>query len=164
MPEKIPVPQELASWAKENHFDTRDINSLTCNAMTPLMLSAMQGNVEMVQALLAAGADTDLLNDDENNALWFACVSNITSIVDEILRYGCNIDNQNVNGATCLIYAASSGKLDIVKQLVEAGADISKQTLDGFNALDSATTLSILKYLKLNFTNPKILNTESLKA
>lgn len=69
-------------------------------------------------------------------------------MVRELVRAGSNINNQNVNGATCLIYAASSGKFDIVRELVQAGADIDKQTLDGFNALDSATTLPILKFLK----------------
>jgi len=34
------------------------------------------------------------------------------------------------------------------EELVDAGADISRQTLDGYTVLDSATTLSILKYLK----------------
>lgn len=156
-----PVPNEIAGWVRENHFDINNINSRIYNAMTPLMLAAMQGNTVAVRALLSAGADTDLLNDDENNALWFACVSNDASIVEEILRHGCNIDNQNVNGATCLIYASSSGKLETVKALVQAGADTSRQTLDGFNALDSATKLSILKYLKQSYTNPEFLNTES---
>ena len=156
-----PVPKEIAGWARENHFDIDNINSRIYNAMTPLMLAAMQGNAGTVKALLSAGADTGLLNDDKNNALWFACVSNDVSIVEEVLRHGCNIDNQNVNSATCLIYASSTGKLEIVKALVQAGADTSRQTLDGFNALDSATKLSILKYLKQSYTNPKTLNTES---
>ena len=43
---------------------------------------------------------------------------------------------------------ASTGKYDLVKLLTHYGADIEKQTLDGYNALDSATTLPILKYLK----------------
>jgi ankyrin repeat protein len=61
---------------------------------------------------------------------------------------GADLNNQNVNGATCLIYAASAGKIEVVKALVAAGADLSIQTLDGFNALDSAATLPILRYLK----------------
>jgi len=145
---KTPVPDSVSGWAKENGFDISDIDSCVYNSMTALMTAAMQGEPDIVCALLAAGADTRLLNDDMNNVLWFACVSNNTYIIEEILRYGCDIDNQNVNGATCLIYASSSGKLDIVKQLVQSGADTGRKTLDGFDALDSAATLPTLKFLQ----------------
>ena len=153
MKTKTPVPDALIDWAKHYGFDCNDIDSRSDNAMTPLMLAAMQGKLDTVQVLLTTGANCNFINADENNALWFACVSNSTAILDELLRYGCNIDNQNVNGATCLVYACSAGKFDIVKQLVQAGADIDRQTLDGFNALESASTLAVLKYLKSIHTN-----------
>lgn len=150
---KIPIPEELADWARHHGFDRDNINGRIENGMSPLMLVAMQGNCDMVQLLLNHNADVNLLNDDENNALWFACVSDNLLIVRELLGSGCDINNQNVNGATCLIYSASTGKFDIVRELIWAGADIHKQTLDGFNALDSATTLPILKFLKPVYAN-----------
>jgi ankyrin repeat protein len=153
MKEKTPVPDALTGWAQQHGFDCSDIDSRSDNAMTPLMLAAMQGKLETVQVLLAAGANCNFINADENNALWFACVSNDSVILDELLHYGCNIDNQNVNGATCLVYAASAGKFDIVKQLVQAGADIDRQTLDGFDALESASTLPVLRFLKSSHIN-----------
>ncbi len=145
---KIPVPEELADWARQQGFEQDNINSRIENGMSPLMLAAMQGDSDVVQLLLKHNADVNLINDDENNALWFACVSNKLTIIRKLLEYGCDINNQNVNGATCLIYSSSTGKFDIVRELILAGADIRKQTLDGFNALDSATTLPILKFLK----------------
>lgn len=150
---KTPIPEGLLEWAKRHGFEHDNINSRIENGMSPLMLAAMQGERDMVQVLLNHGADVDLLNDDENNALWFACVRNKLLIVRELISHGCNINNQNVNGATCLIYAASTGKFDIVRELIRAGANIRNQTLDGFNALDSATTLSILKFLKSVYAN-----------
>ena len=145
---KTPIPDALSDWARHHCFDHDNINSRIENGMSPLMLAAMQGDRDIVQMLLNQSPDVNLLNDDENNALWFACVSNNLLIVRELIRSGCNINNQNVNDATCLIYSASTGKFDIVRELFWAGADIRKQTLDGFNALDSATTLKILKFLK----------------
>lgn len=145
---RTPIPEESVEWAKRYGFEHDNINSRIENGMSPLMLAAMQDERDRVQVLLNHGADVNLLNDDENNALWFACVSNNLLIVRKLIESGCNINNQNVNGATCLIYAASTGKFDIVRELIRAGADIRKQTLDGFNALDSATTLPILKFLK----------------
>jgi rhodanese-related sulfurtransferase len=138
----------LSEWLTRNGFDPANLNSRIDNAMSPLMLAALQGETEIAQALLAAGADVNLLNDDENNALWFACASDSVEIIQLLSFAKINLDHQNVNGATSLIYAASAGKLDVVKTLVGLGADLSKTTLDDFSALDSAATLPILQFLK----------------
>ena len=153
MPVNISVPAEITNWAEHHAFDLTNINSRIENGMSPLMLAAMQGDPAKVNALLIGGANVNLVNDDENNALWFACFSNQIQIAHELIRHGCDVNNQNVNGASCLIYAASTGKYDFVRELIQASADISKQTLDGYNALDSATTLPILKMLKPLYRN-----------
>ncbi len=145
---KTPIPDVLTGWAKRHGFDCNNINSRIENGTSPLMHAARHSELEIIRVLLTAGADVNLINDDENNALWFACFSNEVMIVKELIRYGCNINNQNVNGATALIYCASTGKYDIVRELVKANADVRKQTLDGYTALDSATTLPILKFLR----------------
>jgi len=49
---------------------------------------------------------------------------------------------------TCAIYTASTGKLDVLRRLVEAGADLDKEATGGYTALDSASTLPVLKYLR----------------
>ena len=135
-------------WAEALGFDTDNANSRIDNGMSMLMVAAMQGYREMVVELLGNGADPNLLNDDENGALWFACYSACGEIADALIAHGADLDNQNVNGATCLIYAASAGRHDMVIRLVEAGADLGRATHDGFTALDSAATLPILRYLR----------------
>ena len=92
------------------------------------------------------------MNEDGNNALWFAAVSENIEIINHLIKSGIDIDNANVNGATTLIYASSSGKFPVVTTLVEAGADVLHQTPDDFNALDLASSLSIMNYLKPKFT------------
>jgi rhodanese-related sulfurtransferase len=143
--------QELTHWLTQAGFDPGNINSRIDNGMSALMLAALQDEAGIVQALLAAGADVNLVNDDDNNALWFACVSENIEIIELLVAHQISLDNQNANGATCLIYAASAGKLDVVKALVELGADLDKSTLDGFSALDSAATLPILQFLKPHY-------------
>ena len=69
-------------------------------------------------------------------------------LVSLLIEKGGDVDNQNVNGATCAIYAASTGKLEILKRLVAAGADLSLETSGGYNALESAATLPVLRYLR----------------
>jgi hypothetical protein len=45
-------------------------------------------------------------------------------------------------------YTVSTGKLDVLKRLVEAGADFDKETSGGCTALESTSTLPVLKYLR----------------
>lgn len=138
----------LAAWLAACGFPPERIHARVDNGMSPLMLAALRGLRAHAEELLALGADPNHLNDDDHHALWFACVHGDPELVSLLLGCGANVDNQNVNGATCAIYAASTGKLDVLKRLVEAGADLTKETTGGYTALDSASTLPVLKYLR----------------
>lgn len=144
----VTLSVKFHKWLNAQGFAPGDLNSRGENGMTLLMRAAMLAETAFVRMLLEAGADVNLLNDDLNNALWFACVSESAEIISQLVEYGININNRNINGATCLIYAASAGKFDVVRQLVEAGTDLSLVTQDGFTALDSASTIAVLRYLK----------------
>ena len=145
------LPEAAYAWAKALGFDTGNLNSRIANGMSMLMTAAKDGREDIARQLLQAGADPNLVNDDENNALWFACYSDHCDLLRLLIEHGGNVNNQNVNGATCLIYAASAGKFEAVKILVDAGAALGPTTHDGFNALDSAATLPVLKYLKPHY-------------
>ena len=138
----------LDHWMDAHGFTPGNLNSRIDNGMSPLMWAALKGERDMVEALLALGADPNHVNDDDHHALWFACVHGDPDLVSLLIAQGADVDNQNVNGATCAIYAASTGKLEIVKRLVRAGADLSRETSGGYNALESASTLPVLKYLR----------------
>lgn len=142
------ISDQLKKWLVDYNFDPLNLNSRIDNGMSPVMQAAMLAEESYLEELLAAGADVNLVNDDKNNAMWFACVSEDINIISILVAKNINLNNSNVNGATSLIYAASAGKFSVVKALVEAGADIYAATLDGFNALDSASTIEILKFLK----------------
>lgn len=142
------ISPTLSKWLDDYGFDPGNINSRIENGMSALMQAAYLAERAMVEELLLSGIDINLLNNDENNALWFACVSEDVEIIKLLAANGIDINHRNVNGATSLIYAASAGKFSVVQRLVEAGADIQSKTLDGFTALDSASTIEILKFLK----------------
>jgi len=141
----------VAQWLEQKGFDAANVNSRARNRVTPLMLAAQQGDLPGVEQLLAAGAEVNLLNEDGNAALWFACVGDNAELVARLIRAGADIDNQNVNGATCLMYAASTGKLAVLGTLVAAGAGLWPETPDGFTALDLASTLPVLRFLKPHY-------------
>jgi len=138
----------LSSWLSQHGFPPDRLHARIDNGMSPLMLAALKGERSLVEELLALGADPNHVNDDDHHALWFACVHGDPELVSLLIARGANVDNQNVNGATCAIYTASTGKLDVLKRLVEAGASLDKETSGGYTALDSASTLPVLKYLR----------------
>lgn len=135
-------------WLGLQGFDPDNLNSRVGLGMSPLMLAALKGEHELVDALLAAGADPKQVNDDEHHALWFACVNGNVALVEKLIAHGSDVNNRNVNGVTCAIYAASTGKLDVLRTLVDAGASLDITTHEGVTALESASTLSVLRYLK----------------
>lgn len=147
----VGVDAVLKTWLVNKGFNPPTPGATVRNGMTPLMVAALNGESAIITLLLRAGADINRCNDDGNLALWFACVGNHPTIAQQLIDHGADINNQNVNGATCLIYAASAGKSELVTLLVEAGADLHRKTLDDFTALDSATTLPVLRYLKPHY-------------
>jgi rhodanese-related sulfurtransferase len=138
----------LYTWLMDRGFPVDRLHARIDNGMSPLMLAALKGERARVEELLVLGADPNHVNDDDHHALWFACVHGDPELVSLLIAHGAHVDNQNVNGATCAIYTASPGKLDVLKRLVEAGADLDKETSGGYTALDSASTLPVLKYLR----------------
>jgi len=142
------LSSQVNRWLEQKGFEAGNINGRIGNGMTPLMVAAKEGKSEILWALLESGADVNLLNNDENSALWFACFNGNPGVIKMLIEYGAKLDSQNVNGATCLIYAASAGKFEVVKTLIDAGAEIKATTFDGFTALDSAASLAVLRFLK----------------
>lgn len=143
-----PLIDTHRDWLVSQGFEPDNFNSRVGLGMSPLMQATLKGEHDVVDALLAAGADPRQVNDDEHHALWFACVNGDTTLVEKLISHGSDVDNRNVNGVTCAIYAASTGKLDVLKVLVEAGANLDICTHDGISTLESASTLPVLRYLK----------------
>ena len=139
---------DIAGWLGLQGFPAENIHARIDNGMSPLMVASLRGERERVVQLLALGADPNHVNDDDHHALWFACVHGDPELVSLLIAHGADLDNQNVNGATCAIYTASTGKLEVLKRLVEAGADLGRETSGGYTALESASTLPVLKYLR----------------
>ncbi|MEJ2455103.1 MAG: ankyrin repeat domain-containing protein [Candidatus Thiodiazotropha sp.] len=135
-------------WLREHGFDPDDLNCRIDLGMSALMLASLQGDLPLVNYLLERGVDPNPSNDDGHHALWFACVNGDLQLVGRLIEAGAKVDNRNVNGVTCAVYAASTGKLEVLKQLLAGGADPAIRTNDGYNALDSASTLEVLRFLR----------------
>lgn len=139
---------ELSAFLAEHGF-AAGINDTTADGrFTPLMRAAKLGRLDIVEQLLALGAELNTRNADGCNALWLACYNGDHALIECLLAAGIEIDNQNGNGATCLMYVASNSKPDLVKLLLDQGANPALKNFDDFSALDLAASRACLQLLK----------------
>lgn len=67
---------ELALYMAQALIDKgADVNALQQGSNTPLQEAGQRGHAELIDALLAAGADKSLRNDEGNNAVGLACMA-----------------------------------------------------------------------------------------
>ncbi len=104
---------------------------------TPLSLSAGEGYLEVVQALLAAGVPPD--HGVSSSPLNEAVLAGHIEIARALLNAGADPEgaSEEDNG-TALMSAAAAGDLDMVRLLVESGANVNAEDSDGGSALGAA--------------------------
>ncbi|MCW8198672.1 ankyrin repeat domain-containing protein [Verminephrobacter aporrectodeae subsp. tuberculatae] len=105
---------------------------------SPLMMAAIKGNVQAVQALLARGAD---VNKTGWAALHYAASGTVPGhleIIGLLLENHAYIDVESPNGTTPLMMAARYGSIDAVQRLLEEGADPTLKNQQGLSAVDFA--------------------------
>lgn len=120
----------------------RDPSSRDPAGNTPLHLVALRGDANAVDALLAAGADPNAVNDAGASPLHYAVASE--RMVAALLAHGAKPEVMSKIGVTPLLGAA--GKPDsypVVRRLIEAGANINAQRRVFLSVLANANVLTI---------------------
>ncbi|BBN18397.1 hypothetical protein MPTK1_8g02160 [Marchantia polymorpha subsp. ruderalis] len=107
---------------------------------TALHIAAAGGRVEMVQALLEAGAAVDVLSKTGQTALLEAVYMGHSDVVKSLLERGADTEVRNLMGWTAIHLAASWNHLDILSLLIEKGAQLEARDSEGRTALHSAVT------------------------
>ena len=94
-------------------------------AGTPVLtLASMRGDVEILNALLGAGAELDAFDKEKKTALYRAAGQGRLTAVNTLLEAGAAVDKANKQtNATPLLIAVSQGHLDVVTRLCQAGAN-----------------------------------------
>lgn len=99
-----------------------DVNSGDEFGDTALIFAAQYGLEDMVDKLLARGANPTLLNEEGSTALSSAAPSGYTSMAAKLLDHGEDINSVSVNGTTALYWAVSGGYEDTIQFLLTRGA------------------------------------------
>ena len=106
------------------------------------MHAAAQGAVDVVKALVLAGADVNAVSSTGVTALMLAVIyenADTPDTVNALVEAGADINAADENGVTALMHAANSralaaGRAD-VRALAAAGADVNAANCDGETAL-----------------------------
>jgi ankyrin repeat protein len=123
-----------------------EIDELGAKGHTALMAAAYYGHRSIVKLLLAAGADPNLLSDDDGLGMGMTTLmlaagsffaSNRQYIVKMLITGGADPNQRGVGGKTAIFYSAlaGSGYKDCVETLIAAGADLNLRDDRGYTVL-----------------------------
>ena len=122
-----------AKLVKELIAKGADVNETNAEGTSVLALACAARQEEIVQALLAAGADPN--RDRRFPPLDVATGYGRLDIVEMLLAAGAGVNARDADGGTALMSAAADGNPELVSMLLDAGADPDAEDDQGHSAL-----------------------------
>ena len=130
------LPKVLQSYLLFQDFD---VNAKNAKGMTPLMVAAEKGHVELIEELIQAGAKVNCFNLlTGDTSLIYASEASQTACVSKLLEFRANINMQGKNGDTALISAVRNGYEECSQALIDSGVNLNIQNNNGNTALIAA--------------------------
>jgi ankyrin repeat protein len=101
-----------------------DVNTVTANNETVLMIAARTGVAAAVKTLLSHRADPNAREDHRGqSALMWAATEGHVEVVRALIEAGADVTARSKQGWTALLFAARDGRMDVVRALLDAGAN-----------------------------------------
>jgi ankyrin repeat protein len=107
---------------------------------SPLALAVTFDDVDLIRALIAAGANVKLKDPDGLSLLHMAALSNRLEAAQELIKAGAPLNDTDKQGYTPLLYASTVdfGDDRLVNLLLRTGADAKTHAEAGETALSQA--------------------------
>lgn len=100
-----------------------DVNAPDPDGTTPLHWAVENGDLEIAQLLLKAGARAEVSNRDGVTPLWLAATHRDARIARLLLQAGADPKHHSPSGESVLMAAARTGDPELVDLLLSSGAD-----------------------------------------
>ena len=128
-----------------------DVNAAQGDGMTALHHAALNGDADLAQMLLYAGANVGAKTRiGAYTPLHLAAQVGNANVIAPLVVAGSQVSSLTATGATALMHAAHSGNADAVRILIENGADPNvKETANGQTALMFAAASDRVDVVKL---------------
>lgn len=123
------VAAVLLAWSKT------EIEARTPQDESPLMIAALNGQLDLAVRLIERGAD---VNKPGWTPLHYASTRGHLAMMRLLLEHHAYIDAESPNGTTPLMMAAHYGTTDAVKLLLQDGADPMPRNQQNMTAIDFA--------------------------
>ena len=114
---------------------------------SPIVIAADVGNANVVEMLLANGANINDTDEQGLTPLMKASLYNYTNIIELLLSRGVDIHEQNTNGATAILYASLHSQKDAIQLLMANGASIYDTIGEVGNNVYNTTFNQELKFI-----------------
>lgn len=105
---------------------------------SPLHVAVENGNREIAEVLLNAGAKINSKNADKRTPLMMLDEDAAPELVNLLILHGAKINLADKAGNTALIFAASYATKEVVQTLISLGADVNAVNKQGETALMNA--------------------------
>ena len=103
--------------------------------VSPLMIAAQQGRIEVVTLLSSRGGDVEARSIDGQNALIASSGMGFLDIVQILVERSADIEVRDKHGQNALFHASNGGKLAVVQYLASKVSSINTVDNDGEDAL-----------------------------
>jgi ankyrin repeat protein len=111
---------------------------------TALAYAVRGGSLRIVDALVTAGIDVNVVNNQKVSPMMHAALTNNISLIEALSGAGADINAQDSDGNTALHYVCLTGNLKAAKLLVQCGAQIETPNNRGRTAIDVACSTEIV--------------------
>ena len=137
----VPLVKQLLTGIKPTALNKKLTDYSSPIQGTPLQIACANGDLEIVQLLVEAGADKELKNTERKSPLSIAVSNRHLEVVTYLLSAGADIHSKGPNNLQPIHFACSAGTRPIIELLLEKGADIN--TVDSLKSslLDFTTNL-----------------------
>ena len=117
------VKTALRSGAYPNFYDDNDDSRSTA-----LHMAAFDGKLQIMEALIKAGADVNIRNSKGETPLHKATLTRKTDAVQLLIHLGAKINVASNTGNMPLHFAVTAQTSELAEMLIKAGADINTRT------------------------------------